>query len=46
LEGPRVHLNGLKMRRKKCVPVMPLVQRLGSTCGKEGGIRHSEEAED
>jgi len=36
-----VRLYGLKMRCKKCVPVMPLVQHSGPPCSKEGRVRHA-----
>ena len=36
-----MRLHGLKMRCKKRVPVMPLVQHAGPTCGEEGRVRHA-----
>src|SRR5579864_3122927 len=38
LRGLRVRLHGLKMRCKKRVPVLPLVQGAGPTCGEEGRL--------
>jgi hypothetical protein len=36
-----VRLHGLKVWCEKCVPVLPLVQRAGPTCGEEGRFRHA-----
>jgi len=36
-----VRLHGLKMRCKKRVPVMPLIQHAGPPCGEEGRVRHA-----
>jgi hypothetical protein len=35
-----------QIRLENPVPVMPLVQHAGSTCGEEGRIHHAEEAFD
>jgi hypothetical protein len=37
-----VRLHGLKVWCEKCVPILPLVQRAGPTCGEEGRVRHAE----
>jgi hypothetical protein len=36
-----VRLHGLKVRCKKRVPVMPLVQHASPPCGEEGRVRHA-----
>jgi hypothetical protein len=36
-----VRLHGLKVGCEKCVPVLPLVQRAGPTCGEEGRVCHA-----
>jgi hypothetical protein len=36
-----VRLHGLKVWCEKCVPILPLVQRAGPTCGEEGRVRHA-----
>ena len=36
-----MRLHGLKVWCEKCVPVLPLVQRAGPTCGEEGRVRHA-----
>ena len=36
-----MRLHGLKMRCKKRVPVLPLVQHARPACGKEGRVRHA-----
>src|ERR1700675_2291091 len=41
LGGLRVRLHGLKIRRKKRGPVLPLVQHSSPACGKEGRVRHA-----
>src|ERR1700719_3246810 len=35
-------MHGLKVRCKKRVPVMSLVQHAGPPCGEEGRVRHTE----
>ncbi len=36
-----MRLHGLKVRCKKRVPVVPLVQHRSSTCGEKGRVRHA-----
>ena len=36
-----MRLHGLKVWCEKCVPVLPLVQRAGPTCGEEGRVCHA-----
>jgi len=36
-----VRLHGLKVWCEKCVPILPLVQCAGPTCGEEGRVRYA-----
>src|ERR1700722_16585066 len=46
LDRLRMGLHGLKMRSKKRIPVLPVVERRGSTCCEESRVCHTEEAKD